>query len=239
MQYLDLSLPTPVENVALEEALLDEAEDNPTGSDVLRLWECAAPAVVLGSGCRFLDDVEAESCASDGVAIVRRASGGGTVLVGRGCMNFCLVLSYDRHPMLGTIDGAFGYVLERVRSALGRIGFEIEQQGVSDLVYQGPKVSGSGQRRRRRNVLVHGTLLYGLDLLLLERYLRLPKRQPPYRQGRSHLEFVGNLVADAELLRWALRWAWHADQPRASWPADRVAQLVNEKYTSDAWLYRR
>lgn len=239
MRYLDLSLPTPEENLALDEALLDEAEDNLGAPGVLRLWECATPAVVLGSGSRFADDVYAEVCARDGVAVLRRASGGGTVVVGPGCLNFCLVLAYENSPWLETIDGTFAFVLGRVRSALSQVGVDVEQKGISDLVYQGRKVSGSGQRRRRRAVLVHGTLLYGLDLLLLERYLQLPKRQPAYRHGRLHRKFVGNLPVDADLMRPALRAVWHAERSRQNWPAERVAELVKGKYTSEEWLHRR
>ena len=63
------------------------------------------------------------------------------------------------------IGGAFAFVLARVRAALGQIGLDVEQRGISDLVYQGRKVSGSGQRRRRRNVLVHGYTEVDLDIV--------------------------------------------------------------------------
>jgi len=241
MHYLHLTLGTPEENLALEEALLDEAEDDATQTNVLRVWESTSRFVVLGSGCRFQRDVREEACRADGVPILRRASGGGTVLLGPGCLNFCVVLAYARAPALETIDGAFAFVLARVRAALGQIGLDVEQRGISDLVYQGRKVSGSGQRRRRRNVLVHGTLLYGFDVGLIERYLPLPipKRRPAYRRDRSHREFVGNLPVDPKVLHTALRAAWDADKARGSWPVDRISCLVRERYTSRRWLYRR
>jgi len=42
VQFLDLTLPTPEENLALDEALLTLAEQT-DGSEVLRIWEVAAP----------------------------------------------------------------------------------------------------------------------------------------------------------------------------------------------------
>ena len=241
MDYLHLTLPTPEENLALEEALLDEAENDATQANVLRVWESTSHVVVLGSGCRFEEDVREEACRADGVPILRRASGGGTVLLGPGCLNFCVVLAYERAPALETIGGAFAFVLARVRAALGQVGLDVEQRGISDLVYQGRKVSGSGQRRRRRIVLVHGTLLYGFDVALIERYLPLPipKRRPAYRRDRSHREFVGNLPVDPKALHSALRAVWNADLARAAWPVDQIGRLVREKYTSRKWLYRR
>lgn len=239
MDYLDLTLATPEENLALDEALLDEAEEDPARRDVLRLWESAVPAVVLGSGCRFAEDVRAEACLADGVPVLRRVSGGGTVLQGPGCLSYSAILSYARRPVLETIDGAFTDVLARVRSALASIGLDVEQKGTSDLVYRNRKISGSSQRRRRTNVLVHGTLLYRFEMAAIERYLNLPRRQPAYRHNRPHAEFVGNLPADADSLRRALRTAWNAQQPLGAWPKDRVTKLVREKYTSSQWLHRR
>src|SRR5438309_2011186 len=99
MLFLDLTLPTLEENLALDEALLLEAEQGDRG-EVLRLWEWPTPAVVLGSGCRLADDVNEPACAADGIPIARRASGGGTVLLGAGCLLYSVVFSYERSPAL-------------------------------------------------------------------------------------------------------------------------------------------
>src|SRR4051812_33316670 len=99
MKLLDYTLPTPAENLALDEALLVAAEQD-AGGEVLRLWESPAVAVVLGTGGAVSIDVNLAACAADGVPVLRRASGGGTVLVGPRCLCFGLVLSYDRAPGL-------------------------------------------------------------------------------------------------------------------------------------------
>src|SRR5262249_34075225 len=102
MRYLDLTLPTLAENLALDEALLLEAEAD-RGGELLRIWEWPAPAVVLGAACRLVEEVDADACRADGVPILRRASGGGTVLLGAGCLCFSLVLAYNRDPALREI----------------------------------------------------------------------------------------------------------------------------------------
>src|SRR5262245_40400973 len=99
MQSLDVTLPTLAENLALDEALLLEAEAG-HGGETLRLWEWPHPAVILGAGCRLADEVDEEACRRDGVPILRRSSGGGTVLLGAGCLLYSLVLAYDRSPEL-------------------------------------------------------------------------------------------------------------------------------------------
>src|SRR5690349_19969206 len=80
MHFLDLTLPILAENLALDEALLLEGEDG-RGGEVLRPWEWPRRAVVLGAGCWFAADVYEASCLHDGVPLLRRASGGGTVLL--------------------------------------------------------------------------------------------------------------------------------------------------------------
>jgi lipoate-protein ligase A len=67
----------------------------------------------------------------------------------------------------------------------------------SDLAWQGKKVSGNSQRRTADVFLHHGTLLYDFDPELASRYLLEPKRQPNYRQGRTHAQFLGNLPFSA------------------------------------------
>jgi lipoate-protein ligase A len=74
MRYLGLTLPTPEENLALDEALLVAAEAG--GGEVLRVWEWPRPAVVLGSGGKLTEEVDVSACRADGVPVLRRSSGG-------------------------------------------------------------------------------------------------------------------------------------------------------------------
>src|SRR5262245_51436975 len=81
LDFLPLTLPALAENLALDEALLLDAEGGAAG-EVLRLWQWTGRAVVLGAGGIMDDDVVASACEADGVPLARRASGGGTVLLG-------------------------------------------------------------------------------------------------------------------------------------------------------------
>jgi lipoate-protein ligase A len=238
MHFLDLTLPSAAENLALDEALLLEAEAG-QGGEVLRLWEWPHPAVVLGSGCVLRDEVDEEACAADGVPVLRRSSGGGTVLLGSGCLLYSLVLACDRDLALGAVRASYGYILERMSEALAGIVPGVEQAGISDLAAAGRKFSGSAQQRKRSFLLHHGTLLHGFDLGLIGRYLRPPARQPEYRGGRDHLAFLMNLPCPGDELRCRLRTAWQAGAERSSWPQREVAELVRGKYSRVAWLRRR
>jgi lipoate-protein ligase A len=238
MRLLDLTLPMMAENLALDEALLLAAESG-QGGELLRLWEWPSHAVVLGAGCRLAEEVNEAACAADSVPILRRSSGGGTVLLGAGCLLYSLILRYERDPALAEIRPSYRYILDRTGAALAEGIGHIEQAGVSDLILDGRKFSGTSQQRKRNHLLHHGTLLYSFHLDLLSRYLPPPPRQPEYRAGRSHAEFVRNLPLTGGEIRRRMRAAWGAERIADSWPLDRTAELAKNKYVSIDWTRRR
>ncbi len=236
MLYLDRTLPSLAENLALDEALLLAAEAG--GPEVLRVWQWPACAVVLGAGGRIADDVDEERCRADHVPLARRASGGGTVLLGHGCLLYSIVLAFARDPALTQIPSSYRYVLGRIADGLRSVAPDLDLCGSSDLARLDRKISGNAQQRKRTHVLQHGTLLFDFDAEQAARYLKLPPRQPEYRRQRSHRDFLANIPASAEQLKRCLREAWSADEMPA-WPQDLVQQLVTEKYALEEWIRRR
>ncbi len=234
MYFLDLTLPGAADNLALDEALLLAAEAG-AGGEVLRLWEWPHPAVVLGAGCRLAEEVDEEACWSDGVPILRRSSGGGTVLLGPGCLLYTIVLRFDRAPELAQVQTSYRYILGRIAGALGGG----TPAGISDLALDGRKVSGNAQQRKREHLLHHGSLLYAFDAGRVGRYLRPPPRQPDYRAGREHAAFLRNLDHSQDELKRRLRAAWQAEEPLEAWPEGQVRELVREKYGLSEWVRRR
>jgi lipoate---protein ligase len=237
MRYLGLTLPTAAENLALDEALLLEAEA--AGGEVLRLWEWPHPAVVLGSGCKLAEDVNPVACRADQVPVLRRSSGGGTVLLGPGCLLYSLVLDTERMTESRDIRSSYIAILARVRHSLEPEAAAAEVRGTSDLAIGDRKFSGNAQQRKQRFILHHGTLLYAFDTIGVARYLRPPPRQPEYRAGRAHAEFLMNLPFTADELTRRLRLEWGADEERDRWPRQEVARLCVEKYTTREWIERR
>jgi lipoate---protein ligase len=234
MRFLDLTLPRLAENLALDEALLLGAEES-EGDELLRFWTWPQFAVVLGAGGVIADDVnEAHS-----VPIARRSSGGGTVLLGPGCLLFSLVLDIDRAPELTQINPSYRWILDRVARALAGLQRGIQFAGTSDLAVAGRKFSGNSQQRKRRFLLHHGTILHGFDLDAVGRYLKLPPRRPDYRGDRPHREFLMNLASEPDEIRRCLREEWRAEEKEPDWPEKLVRQLVVEKYSTVEFIRRR
>jgi lipoate-protein ligase A len=235
MRYLDCTLPTAAENLALDEALLDEAEVSSMPLETLRFWESPEPMVVLGRSSRIGQEVRIDACRAENVPVLRRVSGGATIVAGPGCLMYALVLNCDLRPQLRSIDQAHQFVLRTLIDALKPAAPDVQHRGTCDLTLGDWKVSGNSVRCRRRSLLYHGTLLYDFPLTWIERYLTIPPRMPAYREGRRHEKFVANLPLTAEVIRQLLRTAWAAHEPCEDWPQELTARLASEKYCDKHW----
>lgn len=239
--WLTADVQSVEEQLALDEALLEEAHLGRITEPVVRTWMAAAPAVVVGSSSRIDDEVDRAACLSAGVPIVRRPSGGLTVVLGPGCLMWSVVapLPAEQPPAIERLHAA---LLEPLVAALVAAGRPVVRRGSSDLAVPAAdgerKVSGNALRIRRGAVLYHGTLLDAFDLRLVSRFLRHPPREPEYRSGRDHACFLANLGLGRGPLEAAVRAAFAAHGDRQGWPAARVASLVEERYASRTWTER-
>jgi lipoate-protein ligase A len=245
-QVLDLTMPGVLANLALDEALLIEADRDDggdgNGGAVLRCWELPGPAVVMGASCRMGEAVNVAACRRDGVPIARRASGGGTVLIGPGAFNLTVILPIASTPGGAAVGEVQRWILGKVADRLRALGPPVEVLGSGDLTIGGRKCSGSAQRRLKRCLLVHASILYDLPAGRIARYLGAPpRRQPEYRAGRDHSSFLTNLPLPRDAIRRAFLDAWlppgvEAEQARV--PEALVDELVATRYADPAWTER-
>ena len=186
-------MPGSVAEFLARETEFHHLAENSPGAEFLCVWEAPAAAVVLGRSADAAVDVDEESCNRAGIPIVRRESGGGTVLLGPGCLNYTLILSLDLRPALRDVNESYAAILGAVARAAvvhgsGRDG--------ADLTVGNRKFGGCAQRRRRCTILHHGTILSEFRIEDTTRFLREPRRQPAYRCGRRHQDFLTNVPID-------------------------------------------
>ena len=241
---LDHTRPDPREDLALDEALLRRTNDA-GGPGALRIWERPAYCVVLGRANRLDLNVNRSACEADGVPVLRRASGGGTVLLGPGALCWSLVLPVGPpRGVPGDIPAVTAAIMHRLADAVRPLVPGAGVDGTSDLTVPGPggeriKVGGNAQRWLKNAVLHQGTLLYDFDLPAIGRLLSAPERQPDYRAGRGHRAFVTNLPLSREHLVAALKAAFGAAGPPPDLPLELMRSLYAERYGDPAWHLRR
>lgn len=243
MKYLDCTFPSPAENLACDEALLDWAESG-RGGESLRFWESPQPFVVVGYANKVASEVNVPACESRKIPILRRCSGGGTVVQGPGCLNYALVLAITPDGPLHSIAVANQFIMRRNRAAIEA---EVRSQkpeariairGHTDLTVSELKCSGNSQRRRRKFLLFHGTFLLNFDLALAGDLLRMPSQQPAYRENRAHAKFLTNLRLTAKATKLAMKKAWNANTPLTDPPLKEIKALAHEKYSTNEWNFK-
>jgi lipoate-protein ligase A len=245
MQILDLTLPTPAENLACDEALLDRCEAG-NGGETLLFWEPREIFVVVGYANKIATEVNVAACEAKKIPIFRRCSGGGTVVQMPGGLNYSLILQITENGPTRSISSANEFIMEKNRAAIetvfkseiGNRKSEILVRGHTDLCLGDLKFAGNSQRRRKHFLLFHGTLLLDCDLGLVGELLPMPSLQPDYRASRSHLDFVTNVNLPAEKVKAALVKEWNATEELKSPPLEEISKLAREKYAMREWNFK-
>ncbi len=258
MYFLNHTCPTVAEDLALDEALLDYVEQTAAAREAdlgegaappefLRLWEARRTAVVLGRSSSLDGEADLPACRAAGVEVLRRTSGGAAVVVGPGCLMYSVVLAYHNHPQLRAIDEAHRYVLRHVVEGVRELAAGAGIRGTSDLAVATPatserKFSGNALRCRREALLYHGTLLYDFPLAQIGTLLRTPPRQPDYRAGRAHGDFVMNLPAARAAIEQGVAGAFRAEAELPSTLREQLLaearRLADEKFATSEWTSR-
>ncbi len=185
--FLDITFDDPKSNLDFDEFLLTQIHLR----RILRIWESKKYFIVMGRSSSE-DDLNLSYIKKDKIVVVRRKSGGGTVVQGPGCLNYTFVS--DVFPEATTVKKAFEWVLSRLIAVINEVlGLKVVMRGTSDLCLGDRKFSGNAQRRKGSRFYVHGTLLYNFDLPLMDRFLALPQKRPSYRGERTNRDFLVNL----------------------------------------------
>lgn len=227
----------PALQLAREEALLEGCDAGELPG-MLRFWEPEGLSVVVGYANSVVTEAHLAACDREGVPVLRRCSGGGTVLQMPGVLNYTVVMPVPADGALSTVGGTNTWMMDRLRQALSPLeglGDRLWVRGVTDLCLDERKCVGSAQRRKRAALLFHGSILLDAPLALMERYLAFPSQQPDYRHDRSHLEFCCNLGKTSGEVKEAILSAWNIRRDAIRPALDRTERLVEERYGRNSW----
>ncbi len=220
----------PPWNLAAEEYLITQK----TGSFAM-LWRNSR-SVIIGRNQDYESEVNTAYCAQNGIAVVRRLSGGGAVFHDLGNVNYSYITS-DK------VEGFAGFAKPLI-AALGRMGVDAVLSGRNDLLVEDKKVSGCAHGKLKNRLLYHGTLLFSADLSAMRGALRAHEDKYQGRGIASVASRVANLSQwldmSVEDFMAALRKELLSAQemePYVLTDADVAAidKLRDEKYSSPAW----
>jgi len=150
-------------------------------------------AVVIGYGGDPRVETRPEVIRADGIPLLRRRGGGCAVVLDRG--NLVVSLATPAAG-IGGITTAFAVISRWLAAGLAACSIPgVRQAGTSDLAVGDRKLGGSCLWRTRGLLYYSTTLLVSPDLERIDRYLPHPPREPEYRAGRSHRDFLTSLSA--------------------------------------------
>jgi lipoate-protein ligase A len=149
------------------------------------------PAIVAGKGSSLSRETRFEKILRDDIPVYRRRGGGCTVFLDKGCL---IVSTAFPAAGISGIRALFARCTHWLIKGLNRAGIdEIYPDGISDLVVDNHKIGGSCLNRSKDFAYFSASILVSTDLDMMGDYLEHPPREPEYRKGRAHHDFVRNL----------------------------------------------
>ena len=158
------------------------------------VWEPSFLCVVLGQSNSPEKSVFPENIERDGVPVYKRPSGGETVVLSPNTLVISIAKQEQglRSPRI--FFDSYNEKIIRALKNLGVVGLSLK--GISDICLGDRKILGSSIYRNKDVVFYHAVLNRAESMDVLERYLEHPPREPGYREGRSHRDFVTSLQAE-------------------------------------------
>lgn len=153
------------------------------------VWQPDKSYVVLGASNRPEEALHTEQVMQDGIIVMKRPSGGQTVMLTPGNLVIAAVYPHSLQP-----KNLFNQINTSIIEAIevtGLVGLSL--RGISDIAIGDKKILGSAMYRTRDKLLYHAVLNVGEPAATFEKYLRHPGKEPDYREGRKHSDFVTSL----------------------------------------------
>lgn len=146
------------EGLALTEYLLKEQEMVQTVQQPTLFTWVVAPTVIYGRHQSAEAEVNENYCREHGIAVVQRKSGGGCVYADEGNLMISFI-SPSTHS-----EQVFAEFLNIIAQALQAKGLPAVTTAHNDILVNGRKVSGCACFASPTGTIVHGTLLYDVNL---------------------------------------------------------------------------
>ncbi|WP_313756751.1 lipoate--protein ligase [Tissierella sp.] len=154
----------PFFNHAAEEYLMNNFDD-----EIFMLW-INKPSILIGRNQNTVSEINLDYVKNNGIEVVRRLSGGGTVYNDFGNMNFTFIT--NRNPLEPQVKNGFEKFALPVINALQSLGVNAVFTGRNDITIDDKKFSGNAQYFQKYKLLHHGTLLFDCDMSKLSLALK-------------------------------------------------------------------
>lgn len=203
---------------------------------VFFMWQ-VDPTVICGRHQDVAAEVDLDYCRENGIAVVRRKSGGGCVFADRSNIMFsCIIPAVD-------VAATFTGYTSAVAATLRGLGLDASATTRNDILIGSRKVSGNAFYRLGASSIVHGTMLYATDFTHITRAIT-PSRAKLESKGVKSVESRITTIAEhlnisLEDFKARCRQSLCGDAELRLTAADIPAiEELERDYYRDGWLMR-
>ncbi|KAJ9677438.1 hypothetical protein PVL29_022432 [Vitis rotundifolia] len=146
------------------------------------------PTIVMGISGKPAQLLKLDSVLNDRIPVIRRYTGGGTVVVDCGTVFVTFICNKDAVPGLQPYPQPIMSWSSLLYALVFR-GFGDFSLRENDYVFGNHKFGGNAQSITKNRWIHHTSFLWDYEARNMA-YLKLPARAPEYRVARDHLEFI-------------------------------------------------
>jgi lipoate-protein ligase A len=237
MKYIVQNYSTdPHFNMAFDEFCLEQLKaDEP----VFYLWQ-NRPSVIIGLNQSAYAEVNLPYLREKGIVLARRVTGGGAVYHDLQNLNYTIT------GRIRDLETDYPAYVETMARALRQLSVPAEVSGRNDILVDGRKCSGYAKRVSKDRLMIHGTLMYDVDIDTLTQVLATPGSKLSAAGVSSVRSRVANLKGylpqfeDIQAFQAALQALLAGDDEEIRLTDAQIAQIEADaatKYRTWQWIY--
>ncbi len=185
MIYILGKSPSPQFNLAMEEYCFRKLTQY---DKIFLLWQ-NEPSIIVGKHQNTLEEINTNYVRQQGIHVVRRISGGGTVYHDLNNLNFTII-SNEKNGIGFDLKSFTRPIIDTLKA----LGVTAELSPRNDLRINGKKICGTAQAYVNGRMMFHGCLLFNSDLSALSKGLKEPKEVIHSKGVKSVRSEVDNIL---------------------------------------------
>lgn len=163
------------------------------------LWVPDDKYLVLGRADKPEVSLKIDEVINDNIKVYKRPSGGGTVILTPNTLVLSVKVKVGNKLNVHKYFNQFNDVIINALSGLGVK--NLYMKGISDISIGNKKILGSSIYKRKDTLFYHSVLNISESVDVISKYLKHPPKEPDYRKGRPHSDFVTSLHAEGYKLQ--------------------------------------
>lgn len=155
------------------------------------IWRPDDIYIVLGRANNADSALHTDLVSRDRIRVLKRPSGGETVILSPSMAVFSIKFSQISRERPRSV---FDMINSHLIASFENAGIKnLNTKGISDISIGNLKILGSSMYLNNNTLFYHAVLNVSEDISLISKYLKHPGKEPDYRNGRPHNEFVTSL----------------------------------------------